>query len=107
MDRFAALSDATRRHIVELLGAGERTAGAIGENFPISAPAVSQHLKALREAGLVRVRADGTRRIYSLDPDGLADMEDWFARVRAFWNQRLDVLERELGKESRDERDDK
>ena len=107
MDRFAALSDATRRHIVELLGAGEHTAGAIGENFPISAPAVSQHLKALREAGLVRVRVDGTRRIYSLDPDGLADMEDWFARVRAFWNQRLDVLERELGKESRDERDDK
>ena len=107
MDRFAALSDATRRHIVELLGAGERTAGAIGENFPISAPAVSQHLKALREAGLVRVRVDGTRRIYSLDPDGLADMEDWFARVRAFWNQRLDVLERELGKESEDECDDK
>ena len=107
MDRFAALSDATRRHIVELLGAGERTAGAIGENFPISAPAVSQHLKVLREAGLVSVRVDGTRRIYSLDPDGLADMEDWFARVRAFWNQRLDVLERELGKESRDERDDK
>ena len=107
MDRFAALSDPTRRHIVEMLGAGERTAGAIGENFPISAPAVSQHLKALREAGLVRVRVDGTRRIYSLDPDGLADMEDWFARVRAFWNQRLDVLERELGKESRDERDDK
>ena len=107
MDRFAALSDATRRHIVELLGAGERTAGAIGENFPISAPAVSQHLKTLREAGLVRVRVDGTRRIYSLDPDGLADMEDWFARVRAFWDQRLDVLERELGKESRDERDDK
>ena len=107
MDRFAALSDPTRRHIVEMLGAGERTAGAIGQNFPISAPAVSQHLKALREAGLVRVRVDGTRRIYSLDPDGLADMEDWFARVRAFWNQRLDVLERELGKESEDERDDK
>ena len=107
MDRFAALSDATRRHIVELLGAGERTAGAIGENFPICAAAVSQLLKALRVAGLVRVRVDGTRRIYSLDPDGLADMEDWFARVRAFWNQRLDVLERELGKESRDERDDK
>ena len=107
MDRFAALSDPTRRHIVEMLGAGERTAGAIGQNFPISAPAVSQHLKALREAGLVRVRVDGARRIYSLDPEGLADMEGWFARVRAFWNQRLDVLERELGKESRDERDDK
>jgi DNA-binding transcriptional ArsR family regulator len=105
VDRFAALSDPTRRQIVELLGAGERTAGAIGERFPMSAPAVSQHLKALREAGLVRVRVDGTRRIYSLDPDGLAEMEDWFGRVRAFWNERLDALERELGKESRDERD--
>ena len=99
MDRFAALSDPTRRQIVELLGTGERTAGAIGELFPISAPAVSQHLKALREAGLVRVRADGTRRIYSLDPTGLAEMEDWFARIRSFWSDRLDALERELNKE--------
>ena len=101
MDRFAALSDPTRRQIVELLGAGERTAGSIGENFPISAPAVSQHLKALREAGLVRVRIDGVRRIYSLDPDGLSEMEDWFARVRAFWSGRLDALERELKKEDK------
>ncbi len=99
MDRFAALSDPTRRQIVEILGAGERTAGAIGERFPISAPAVSQHLKALRDAGLVSVRAEGTRRIYSLDPASLAEMEDWFARIRSFWSGRLDALERELNTE--------
>ena len=99
MDRFAALSDPTRRQIVEILGVGERTAGAIGERFPISAPAVSQHLKALRDAGLVSVRAEGTRRIYSLDPASLAEMEDWFARIRSFWSGRLNALERELNTE--------
>jgi DNA-binding transcriptional ArsR family regulator len=101
MDRFAALSDPTRRRIVELLGTGEHTAGAIGEQFPISAPAVSQHLKTLRDAGLVRVRAEGQRRIYSLDSEGLAEMERWFSRVRAFWNEKLDRLERELSEEEK------
>jgi len=96
MNAFAALSDSTRLAIVELLGSGERTAGAIGERFPISAPAVSQHLKTLREAGLVRVRIDGQRRIYSLDPNGFAEMEDWLARMRRFWGGRLDALERAL-----------
>jgi DNA-binding transcriptional ArsR family regulator len=96
MNKFAALSDSTRLGIVELLGAGERTAGEIGARFPISAPAISQHLKSLREAGLVRVRVDAQRRIYSLDPAGLDDMEQWFARVRGFWAPRLDALERAL-----------
>ena len=96
MNRFAALSDPTRLQIVELLGSGERTAGAIGAHFPVSAPAISQHLKTLREAGLVRVRVDGQRRIYSLDPAGFAEMESWFAKMRGFWNQRLDSLERAL-----------
>lgn len=100
MSKFAALSDSTRLRIVELLGGGgERSAGAIGTHFPISAPAVSQHLKALREAGLVRVRVDGQRRIYSLDPDGFAEMETWLARVRASWKGRLDALERALNDE--------
>jgi DNA-binding transcriptional ArsR family regulator len=98
MDRFAALADPTRRRIVELLGSGERAAGALGEDFEISAPAISQHLKALRESGLVRVRVDGQRRIYSLDPKGFAEMEDWFAKMRGFWSGRLDALERELKK---------
>ena len=101
MDRFVALADPTRRRMVELLGSGERTAGAIGELFPISAPAVSQHLKVLRESGLVRVRIDGQRRIYSLDPEGFQEMEAWFARMRRFWSGRLDDLERELKKEEK------
>lgn len=96
MKTFAALSDPTRLGIIELLGAGERTAGEIGALFPISAPAISQHLKTLREAGLVRVRVDAQRRIYSLDPAGLDEMERWFERVRAFWGGRLDALERAL-----------
>jgi DNA-binding transcriptional ArsR family regulator len=99
MDRFLALADPTRRRIVELLGSGEQAAGTIGANFAMSAPAVSQHLKALRESGLVRVRTDGQRRIYSLDPGSLAEMEQWFATVRGFWGDRLDALERELNKE--------
>jgi len=99
MDRFAALADPTRRRLVEILGSGERPAGALGEDFEISPPAISQHLKALREAGLVRVRVDGQRRIYSLDPSGFEEMEAWFARMRRFWSGRLDALERELSKE--------
>jgi len=101
MNRFAALSDSTRLRIVELLGSGERTAGAIGEHFPVSAPAISQHLKTLREAGLVRARIDGQRRIYSLDPEGFAEMESWFARMRDFWKGRLDTLERALSEGDR------
>ncbi len=99
MDRFAALADPKRRDIIALLGAGEKTAGEIGRHFPVSAPAVSQHLKALREARLVRVRVDGQRRIYSLDADGFSEMEEWFRKMRPFWSRRLDRLERELSKE--------
>lgn len=99
MNKFAALSDSTRLGIVELLGAGPHAAGEIGAHFPISAPAMSQHLKALREAGLVRVRIDGQRRIYSLDPAGFAEMEDWLAKMRRFWAGRLDALERALGED--------
>lgn len=103
MDSFTALADPTRRRIVEMLGAGERPAGEISAAFTLSAPAISQHLKALRQAGLVRVAVQGQRRIYSLDPDGLAEMDDWIERVRRFWKSRLDDLERELNK-SDDER---
>ena len=102
MDRFAALADPTRRRIVELLGSGEQAAGALGESFRISAPAVSQHLKVLRDSGLVRVRIEGQRRIYSLDPDGFAAMEAWFVKMRGFWSARLDALERELKKEEKE-----
>ena len=98
MTGFEALAEPTRRRIVELLAAGERSAGEIVAEFEVSAPAISQHLKALREAGLVQVRADAQRRIYALDPAGLAEIGGWLERVRRFWGTRLDALERELAK---------
>jgi DNA-binding transcriptional ArsR family regulator len=96
MHPLSALADPSRRRIVELLGGGEISAGEIAGQFQISAPAVSQHLKALREAGLVRVRIEGQRRIYSLDPEGLAAVDAWLLEVRRFWDGRLDGLERAL-----------
>jgi len=98
MREFAALADPTRRRIVELLSAGERSAGEIVEEFDVSAPAISQHLKALRDAGLVQVRTDAQRRIYALDATGLENIDAWLKDVRKFWSGRLDALERELRK---------
>jgi DNA-binding transcriptional ArsR family regulator len=96
MDSLSALADPTRRRILEMLGTGEQPAGAIVARFTVSPPAISQHLKVLREAGLVRVRVDGQRRIYSLDPGGLDAIEAWVAEVRRGWNRHLDALERAL-----------
>ena len=96
MSSLAALADPTRRRIVELLSEGERTAGEIVGRFGLSAPAISQHLKVLREAGLVQVRVAGQHRVYRLDQRGLDEIDQWVARVRRFWTGRLDALEREL-----------
>jgi len=96
MQSFAALSDPTRRRIVELLSRGERSAGEIVAEFEMSAPAISQHLRTLREAGLVRVRVDAQRRIYALERAALDEIDAWLAEVRRFWSKRLDALEREL-----------
>lgn len=93
---FSALADPTRRQIVEMLADGERAAGEIAERFPVSAPAISQHLKVLREAHLVTVRVDAQRRIYALDPAGLSELDAWLSRIRRFWGGRLDVLEQRL-----------
>lgn len=101
MDAFSALADPSRRRMIELLGHGPAPSGAIAAKFDLSAPAVSQHLKALREAGLVRVEVDGQRRIYSLDPDGLAAVDAWIAKVRAFWTPRLDALEQAIANEGK------
>ena len=101
---FTALADPTRRRIVELLARGERSAGEIADEFDVSQPAISQHLKALRDAGLVRMRAEAQRRIYALDPAGLAAIDDWLERVRRFWPARLDALERELRNPTRRKR---
>lgn len=92
MDRFATLGDSTRRTIVGLLSEADRRAGDIAGHFDISAPAISQHLKILREAGMVKVERRGRERIYSLDPAGLAAMEDWVKETRKKWNGRLDRL---------------
>ncbi|MEQ9151418.1 MAG: metalloregulator ArsR/SmtB family transcription factor [Parvibaculaceae bacterium] len=96
MESFTALADPTRRQIVEMLADGELAAGDIARRFEMSAPAVSQHLKALKSAHLVRVRVDAQRRIYSLDPQGLDDVESWLTNVRRFWGPKLDALERQL-----------
>lgn len=93
---FQALADPTRRRIVELLADGERTAGNLAAQFAVSRPAVSRHLRVLRESGLVRVRDDAQRRLYSLDPAPLAELDEWLHRYRGFWAQRLDALETEL-----------
>jgi DNA-binding transcriptional ArsR family regulator len=96
MDIFTAISDPTRRRIVEYLGAGAQPAGSITEQFALSAPAISQHLKVLKEASLVSVKIDGQKRIYSLNPQGLDDLEAWLGRMREFWNNSLDALEQVL-----------
>lgn len=98
MDRFTALADPTRRRIVEMLGRRAMAAGEITAQFDMSAPAISQHLKVLKEAGLVSVEVSGQRRIYRLDPDGLDAFDAWVRQVRGFWNAGLDRLERELAK---------
>ena len=96
MNSLTALADPTRRQIVELLSRGERASGDIAARFEISAPAISQHLKVLREAGLVQVRVEAQRRVYAINPDGLDEIEAWIHQVRQFWKGRLDVLEQEL-----------
>ena len=93
MDTFTALSDPTRRQIIESLALGESSFGDLAEQFDMSRPAVSQHLKVLREAGIVSARADAQRRIYRLNDTSLDEIEAWLHRVREFWNQRLDRLE--------------
>lgn len=94
MDRFTALADPTRRAILELLARrGELPAGDIAGQFDMSAPAVSQHLKALREAGLVLVERRGQQRIYRVNVAAMREVEDWARRLQQQWERRLDALE--------------
>ena len=96
MQSLAAIADPTRRRIIELLAEREHTAGELVEAFDLSAPAISQHLNVLREAGLVVTRAVGQSRIQSLNPDGLKELDAWLEKTRSVWSGRLDALEREL-----------
>jgi DNA-binding transcriptional ArsR family regulator len=96
MSTYAALAEPHRRQILDLLRDGERHAGELVERLDLSQPGVSKHLRVLREAGLVEVRADGRRRLYTLRPEPLADVDRWLESYRAFWSHRLDALERHL-----------
>ena len=106
MHAFDALGDPVRRRILELLADGERTAGAISEviraEFGISPPAVSQHLRVLRDSGFASARAEGTRRLYAVDAGPLQEAHTWLERFRPFWNQRLDALATELARGKRE-----
>jgi DNA-binding transcriptional ArsR family regulator len=84
-----------------MLAAGALSSGEIADRFALSPPAISQHLKTLKQARLVSVRVDRQKRIYSLDPVGVEEVSDWVARIRAFWNPRLDALEAALKKDSK------
>lgn len=113
MDLFDALGDPTRRLILELLAAGEQPVGelvaALQGRGPISQPAVSQHLKVLRDAGLVAVRAEGTRRYYGVDPHGLDAARAWLGRLAdpfASIEQPLDALDTEIARGRRARRTD-
>jgi DNA-binding transcriptional ArsR family regulator len=96
MQSLLAIADPTRRRIVELLAERELSAGQLVEEFDVSAPAISQHLNVLREAGLVVTRAEGQSRIQSLNPAGFDELDAWLHQTRAVWSRRLDALEREL-----------
>jgi DNA-binding transcriptional ArsR family regulator len=98
VEALAALADPIRRQIVALLAAGEVSAGELAEHFPVSRPAVSRHLRVLREAGLVQARAEGQRRVYALDPGPLAELDAWLAPYRRLWAQRLDALDTEIAR---------
>jgi DNA-binding transcriptional ArsR family regulator len=96
---FEAVAEPNRRRILDLLRAGERPAGELVAALDISQPGVSKHLKLLKEAGLVRSRADGQRRLYSLEPRGLADLHDWLTPYRRFWAGKLSALDDHLERE--------
>ena len=99
---FYALSDPTRRNIIELLAAnGQMSATEIYGNFTVSHPAVSQHLRVLREAELVRLQKDAQRHIYSLNPGGMNELEDWVKEMTEVWRRRFDRLDEVLLAEKR------
>jgi DNA-binding transcriptional ArsR family regulator len=105
---FDVLGDPVRRRILELLADGEMPAGAIGaivqDEFTISQPAVSQHLKVLRDNGFTSVRADGQRRLYAVNGNAMRDVDEWLSAFRRFWTPRLDALATEVARGKRQRR---
>ncbi len=105
MQAFDVLSDPTRRRILELLAGGERPSGEIsatlGEELGISQPAVSQHLRVLRESGFATVRPEGARRLYAVNPEPFREVEEWLAEFRRAWEPRLEALATEVARTKR------
>ena len=97
---FAALADPTRRAVFERLADGPRAVGELAQGLPVSRPAVSQHLKVLKAAGLVRDRAEGARRVYQIDPQGLGQIRAWLDQ---FWDVALEAFKAEAEREDDDE----
>jgi DNA-binding transcriptional ArsR family regulator len=96
MTVFAALADPTRVRILDLLSRRERSVGELVDQFDLTQPAVSQHLRVLKEAGLVASRAEAQRRVYSINPAPLRQLDRWLQRYRKLWAEELDSLERHL-----------
>jgi DNA-binding transcriptional ArsR family regulator len=99
-----ALADESRRTMLDTLANGPATAGELAALLPIARPGVSRHLRVLREAGLVEVRHDAQRRVYSLRPEPLAELDRWLGRFRAVWEPRLDALQTEVARGKRQRR---
>src|SRR5262252_11064595 len=99
-----ALVDENRRTVLEALAGGPATAGELAALLPIARPGVSRHLRVLREAGLVEVRQDAQRRVYSLRLQPLAEIDEWLGRYRALWERRLDALHTEIARGKRERR---
>ena len=96
MSAFAVLAEPNRRRILEVLREGERPVGELVATLEVSQPAVSKHLRVLREAGVVEARGDAQRRLYRVRPEGLREIDEWLAPYRAMWSRSLDALERHL-----------
>src|SRR3984893_16443982 len=101
-DALSALADPTRRRVFERLKSGPQPVGAIARGMPVSRPAVSQHLKALKEAGLVADRPEGARRVYFIDPHGLAALRKWLDQ---FWDEALAAFQAEVETSASDQKD--
>jgi DNA-binding transcriptional ArsR family regulator len=99
---LSALADPTRRRVFERLRSGPKSVGAIARGMPVSRPAVSQHLKALKEAGLVGDRPEGTRRVYFIDPQGLGALRKWLDQ---FWDEALAAFQAEIEKDQSERKD--
>ena len=103
-EALRALADESRRTMLESLSRGPATVGELAALLPIARPGVSRHLRVLREAGLVDVRQEAQRRVYSLRPEPLAEIDQWLSHYRALWEQRLDALHTEVARGKRERR---